>query len=202
MSSILLWHFSCSNHSQVANWGLPLAAIADLQKNEEVISGPMTTALASYSWVSLVWTAVASQLNSSHICSLVFMRFGEFECSCCLQCIGFLFLFQHGVFNQGTTYCLLVTLPTLLHRSYRVDVSSIFGIWAAESSKDNRGKRPSFLLNHHLTRFSWRTWGRELFKSLYFLVQKCMSCAFHDSSGSGWKSINLKPTHRVTVYKK
>ncbi|KAM5536216.1 hypothetical protein V8D89_010115 [Ganoderma adspersum] len=35
----------------VANWGLPLAALADLSKNEEVISGPMTTALASYSMV-------------------------------------------------------------------------------------------------------------------------------------------------------
>lgn len=33
----------------VANWGLPLAAIADLKKDEEVISGSMTTALACYS---------------------------------------------------------------------------------------------------------------------------------------------------------
>jgi hypothetical protein len=36
---------------QVANWGLPLAALADLSKDEEVISGSMTTALASYSYV-------------------------------------------------------------------------------------------------------------------------------------------------------
>ncbi|UZJ54232.1 hypothetical protein CBS101457_003552 [Exobasidium rhododendri] len=35
----------------VANWGLPLAAIADLKKNEDVISGSMTTALFSYSVV-------------------------------------------------------------------------------------------------------------------------------------------------------
>jgi len=35
----------------VANWGLPLAAIADLSKDPEVISGPMTTALGSYSMV-------------------------------------------------------------------------------------------------------------------------------------------------------
>ena len=34
---------------QVANWGLPLAALADLKKDEEVISGPMTTALGAYS---------------------------------------------------------------------------------------------------------------------------------------------------------
>ncbi|KAI1797916.1 hypothetical protein LXA43DRAFT_877507 [Ganoderma leucocontextum] len=43
----------------VANWGLPLAALADLTKNEDVISGPMTTALASY--------------------SMVFMRFGTYS---------------------------------------------------------------------------------------------------------------------------
>ncbi|KAG6911975.1 pyruvate transporter mpc1 [Tephrocybe rancida] len=35
----------------VANWGLPLAALADLRKDEEVISGTMTTALACYSFV-------------------------------------------------------------------------------------------------------------------------------------------------------
>ncbi|KAF9270201.1 UPF0041-domain-containing protein [Marasmius fiardii PR-910] len=35
----------------VANWGLPLAAIADLSKDEEVISGSMTTALGCYSTV-------------------------------------------------------------------------------------------------------------------------------------------------------
>ena len=35
----------------MANWGLPLAAIADLKKDEEVISGTMTTALAAYSYV-------------------------------------------------------------------------------------------------------------------------------------------------------
>jgi hypothetical protein len=37
---------------QVANWGLPIAAIADLKKDEEVISGTMTSALAAYSYVS------------------------------------------------------------------------------------------------------------------------------------------------------
>lgn len=35
----------------VANWGLPLAAIADLSKDEEMISGTMSTALAAYSTV-------------------------------------------------------------------------------------------------------------------------------------------------------
>ncbi|ELT95430.1 hypothetical protein CAPTEDRAFT_130225, partial [Capitella teleta] len=33
----------------VANWGLPLAAIADAQDNPEKISGKMTTALSLYS---------------------------------------------------------------------------------------------------------------------------------------------------------
>lgn len=35
----------------MANWGLPLAAMADLKKDEEVISGTMTSALAAYSMV-------------------------------------------------------------------------------------------------------------------------------------------------------
>uniref|UniRef100_A0A914PFM6 Mitochondrial pyruvate carrier n=1 Tax=Panagrolaimus davidi TaxID=227884 RepID=A0A914PFM6_9BILA len=35
----------------VANWGLPLAAIADLKKNPELISGNMTVALIGYSSV-------------------------------------------------------------------------------------------------------------------------------------------------------
>ncbi|KAF8329760.1 uncharacterized protein EI90DRAFT_3017075 [Cantharellus anzutake] len=33
----------------LANWGLPLAAIADLKKDEEIISGSMTTAMTFYS---------------------------------------------------------------------------------------------------------------------------------------------------------
>ncbi|VEL21100.1 unnamed protein product [Protopolystoma xenopodis] len=33
----------------MANWGLPLAAIGDLKKNPELISGKMTTALFLYS---------------------------------------------------------------------------------------------------------------------------------------------------------
>ncbi|TBU38930.1 mitochondrial pyruvate carrier [Dichomitus squalens] len=45
------YFFSTHFWGPVANWGLPLAAIADLNKTEDVISGPMTTALASYSLV-------------------------------------------------------------------------------------------------------------------------------------------------------
>lgn len=35
----------------VANWGIPLAAIADTQKDPKIISGKMTAALAVYSLV-------------------------------------------------------------------------------------------------------------------------------------------------------
>ncbi|KAA1471505.1 UPF0041-domain-containing protein [Dentipellis sp. KUC8613] len=45
------YFFSTHFWGPVANWGLPLAALADLSKDEEVISGAMTTALASYSMV-------------------------------------------------------------------------------------------------------------------------------------------------------
>ncbi|PWN33292.1 UPF0041-domain-containing protein [Meira miltonrushii] len=45
------YFFSTHFWGPVANWGLPLAAIADLKKDEDVISGPMTAALASYSIV-------------------------------------------------------------------------------------------------------------------------------------------------------
>ncbi|KAF8078639.1 hypothetical protein FPV67DRAFT_1616124 [Lyophyllum atratum] len=45
------YFFSTHFWGPVANWGLPLAALADLRKDEEVISGTMTTALACYSLV-------------------------------------------------------------------------------------------------------------------------------------------------------
>jgi len=45
------YFFSTHFWGPVANWGLPLAAIADLRKDEEVISGTMTTTLACYSFV-------------------------------------------------------------------------------------------------------------------------------------------------------
>ncbi|KAI0257120.1 hypothetical protein BJV78DRAFT_12881 [Lactifluus subvellereus] len=45
------YFFSTHFWGPVANWGLPLAAIADLKKDEEVISGSMTSALAAYSMV-------------------------------------------------------------------------------------------------------------------------------------------------------
>ncbi|KAI9444789.1 hypothetical protein H4582DRAFT_846214 [Lactarius indigo] len=45
------YFFSTHFWGPIANWGLPLAAIADLKKDEEVISGTMTSALAAYSTV-------------------------------------------------------------------------------------------------------------------------------------------------------
>lgn len=43
--------YFCSTHfwGPVANWGIPIAAMADLRKNPDLISGPMTTALCIYS---------------------------------------------------------------------------------------------------------------------------------------------------------
>lgn len=35
----------------VANWGIPLAALADIQKDPKIISGTMTTALCLYSMI-------------------------------------------------------------------------------------------------------------------------------------------------------
>ncbi|KAH8831618.1 hypothetical protein DL96DRAFT_840471 [Flagelloscypha sp. PMI_526] len=45
------YFFSAHFWGPAANWGLPLAALADLRKDEEVISGPMTSALACLSIV-------------------------------------------------------------------------------------------------------------------------------------------------------
>ncbi|CAA83622.2 putative mitochondrial pyruvate carrier 1 [Caenorhabditis elegans] len=46
-------HYFLSTHfwGPVANWGLPLAALGDLKKNPDMISGPMTSALLIYSSV-------------------------------------------------------------------------------------------------------------------------------------------------------
>jgi len=43
--------YLCSTHfwGPVANWGLPLAAMSDMKKDPEFISGKMTTALCIYS---------------------------------------------------------------------------------------------------------------------------------------------------------
>lgn len=73
-SQLFQLHPSSIIHSfQVANWGLPLAALADLRKDEEVISGTMTTALGLYSCVHFTLTPIRLL---THIPRMVFMRFG------------------------------------------------------------------------------------------------------------------------------
>ncbi|XP_059149510.1 mitochondrial pyruvate carrier 1-like [Physella acuta] len=48
----------------VANWGLPLAALGDLQKNPEIISGKMTLALSIYSclFMRFAWKVIPRNL--------------------------------------------------------------------------------------------------------------------------------------------
>ncbi|CAG5129189.1 unnamed protein product, partial [Candidula unifasciata] len=48
----------------VANWGLPLAAIGDLKKNPEIISGKMTLALSIYSilFMRFAWKVIPRNL--------------------------------------------------------------------------------------------------------------------------------------------
>lgn len=43
--------YLCSTHfwGPIANWGIPLAAIADIRKDPSIISGKMTAALCIYS---------------------------------------------------------------------------------------------------------------------------------------------------------
>ncbi|TIA91939.1 hypothetical protein E3P99_00873 [Wallemia hederae] len=43
------YFFSTHFWGPVANWGLPLAALADLNKDEEIISGTMTATMVVYS---------------------------------------------------------------------------------------------------------------------------------------------------------
>ncbi|XP_065650223.1 mitochondrial pyruvate carrier 1-like [Hydra vulgaris] len=45
------WNYICSTHfwGPVVNWGIPLAAIADMKKDPDMISPRMTSALCIYS---------------------------------------------------------------------------------------------------------------------------------------------------------
>lgn len=76
----------------VANWGLPLAAIADITgKDPEFISGPMTVALTSYSYVNSLSSLRLSswmKLMNINLNRLVFMRFGMLL----LKFVSFFFL--------------------------------------------------------------------------------------------------------------
>ncbi|KAI9594102.1 mitochondrial pyruvate carrier [Syncephalis fuscata] len=54
--------YLCSTHfwGPVANWGLPLAAMSDMKKDPEIISGSMTTALSLYSllFMRFAWVVI------------------------------------------------------------------------------------------------------------------------------------------------
>ncbi|XP_016112837.1 mitochondrial pyruvate carrier 1-like isoform X2 [Sinocyclocheilus grahami] len=51
MDPLFPWDLHLSTHfwGPVANWGLPIAAISDMKKSPEIISGRMTFALTCYS---------------------------------------------------------------------------------------------------------------------------------------------------------
>lgn len=55
--------FSTHFWGPVANWGLPLAAIADTQKSPEFISGKMTTVLSVYSCLFMVFALKVQPQN-------------------------------------------------------------------------------------------------------------------------------------------
>lgn len=55
---------------QVANWGLPLAALADMQKDASLISGVMTPTMAGYSSVHLLSLSPFSLFSCSFVPSL------------------------------------------------------------------------------------------------------------------------------------
>merc|ERR1712137_378645 len=57
--------YFCSTHfwGPASNFGIPLAAIADMTKDPEIISGPMTGALACYSAVFMRYALAVSPKN-------------------------------------------------------------------------------------------------------------------------------------------
>ncbi|KAJ1975668.1 pyruvate transporter mpc1 [Dimargaris cristalligena] len=57
--------YLCSTHfwGPVANWGLPLAAMADMKKDPSIISGKMTAALTVYSLVFMRFAWVVNPRN-------------------------------------------------------------------------------------------------------------------------------------------
>ncbi|KAJ1969817.1 hypothetical protein IWQ62_000371 [Dispira parvispora] len=57
--------YLCSTHfwGPVANWGLPLAAMADMKKDPEIISGKMTAALTIYSLVFMRFAWMVNPRN-------------------------------------------------------------------------------------------------------------------------------------------
>ncbi|XP_020622760.1 mitochondrial pyruvate carrier 1-like [Orbicella faveolata] len=73
--------YLCSTHfwGPVANWGLPLAAMSDMKRDPEYISGRMTTALCIYSvlFMRFAWKVQPRNMLlfachfSNEVCQLV-----------------------------------------------------------------------------------------------------------------------------------
>ncbi|KAK9766228.1 pyruvate transporter mpc1 [Basidiobolus ranarum] len=55
--------FSTHFWGPIANWGIPLAALADINKDPELISGKMTTALCLYSALFMRFALVVKPIN-------------------------------------------------------------------------------------------------------------------------------------------
>lgn len=57
--------YLCSTHfwGPASNFGIPIAAVMDTQKDPEVISGPMTTALVGYSAVFMRYSMAVTPKN-------------------------------------------------------------------------------------------------------------------------------------------
>ncbi|KAI7816945.1 hypothetical protein BC939DRAFT_467451 [Gamsiella multidivaricata] len=72
----------------VANWGLPLAAIADFKKDPELISGNMTVALSVYSMLFMRFAWMVQPRNY-----LLFACHATNECAQLVQ--GYRFLQHH-----------------------------------------------------------------------------------------------------------
>ncbi|KAJ4301030.1 hypothetical protein N0V90_003120 [Kalmusia sp. IMI 367209] len=57
--------YFCSTHfwGPASNFGIPLAAIADMSKDPEIISGPMTAALSMYSGTFMRYSLAVTPAN-------------------------------------------------------------------------------------------------------------------------------------------
>ncbi|KZF24736.1 UPF0041-domain-containing protein [Xylona heveae TC161] len=73
-------NYVCSTHfwGPVSNFGIPVAAIMDTQKDPEIISGRMTTALAIYSGVFMRYALAVTPKN--------YLLFGCHFINCAAQC--------------------------------------------------------------------------------------------------------------------
>lgn len=79
--------FSNSTHfwGPAANWGIPIAAIADINKDPKYISGKMTVALCLY---SLIFMRFAFRVQPQNM--LLFACHVTNECAQCVQGVRFI----------------------------------------------------------------------------------------------------------------